>query len=45
MKYCIWPYSLGTSNAAIINQKMAVNPEPPIFAIPNENKSLIFFII
>ena len=45
IKYCICPYSLGTNNAAMINQKTAVIPEPPVLAIVNKNKLLIFFIL
>ena len=36
MKYCISPYSFGTSNAAMMNQKAAVIPEPNVSAIPIE---------
>ena len=44
MKYCICPYSLGISSAAIINQKIAVIPEPPVLAIANEKKPLILLM-
>ena len=43
MKYCISPYSFGTSNAAIMNQKAAVSPEPNASAIPIEPTSFKIF--
>ena len=43
MKYCISPYSFGTSSAAMINQKAAVIPEPNASASPNEPTSFKIF--